>query len=112
MHVVGLEAFPGSTGRGKEVGKGRKGRDRGCTHEQDISIQMVRSPLRAPQGDWVRPFRGLSQGVQQWGIYTATSIQLAESGSLAWDSRHTHLPQDRPSSPIRGSPQAGTHGCL
>lgn len=87
MHVVGLEAFPGSTGRGKEVGKGRKGRDRGCTHEQDISIQMVRSPLRAPQGDWVRPFRGLSQGVQQWGIYTATSIQLAESGSLAWDSR-------------------------
>lgn len=44
MHGVGLEVFPGSTGRGREVGKGRKGRGGGCIHEQDISVQMMRSP--------------------------------------------------------------------
>lgn len=38
MHGFGLEVFPGSTGRGREVGKGRKGRG------GDISVQMMRSP--------------------------------------------------------------------
>lgn len=47
--MVGLEVSPGSPGRGREVGKGRKGRDRGCIHEQGISVQMLRSPLRSPQ---------------------------------------------------------------
>ena len=64
--MLGLEVFPGSPGRGREVVKGRKGRDRGCIHEQGISVQMLRSPSGLLR-DWVRLFRGLSEGVQQLG---------------------------------------------
>lgn len=110
MHVVGLEAFPGSTGRGKEVEREEKAGTGDALMSRIFPYRWCESP-QGSSGGLGKTFqgsftRGATVGYLHCNIHPTGREWLSGMGF------ETHLPQDRPSSPIRGSPQAGTHGCL